>query len=85
LELYVRYPGEGGTTDGINARNVFTYKVLYSTDNQIRVALVGEDRVDEAGLPVTWDIVKINDSAYCWRRSDWGANECTVPRVRCAP
>lgn len=84
-KLYIRYPGEGGTTDGIKARSVLTYNVLYSTGNQTRVALVGEDRTDESGLPVTWDIVKVTESEYCWRRSDWGINECTIPRVRCAP
>lgn len=84
-ELYIHYPGEGATTDSINARNVLTYNVLYSTDSQIRVALAGEDRTDERGLPVTWDIVKITEREYCWRRSDWGVTECTIPRVRCTP
>lgn len=81
--IYIRFPGDGGTTNDVTARNLFEYVVLTSSADLVRVALIGEDRLSAAGQPVTWDMVKVDDDRYCWRRSDWEVTQCTVPRVRC--
>ncbi len=83
-KLFMTYPGNRTNADGESFKKNWVYRVLSATDDRIRVWLAGEDRVDASGLPVTWDIRKITNDEFCWRRSDW-IQACTVSRTRCAP
>jgi hypothetical protein len=80
--MHVRYP-EGGTADGRSLQEQFSYKVLGRSPSGLQLALVGESRNDNSGNPVTWELRQNEKDSYCWWRSDWPANECTVPRTRC--
>ena len=80
--MYVRYL-QGGTADGEQLEESFSYQVLGRRPSGLRLALVGESRKDAAGQPVTWELRQTDRNSYCWWRSDWPASECTVPRTRC--
>lgn len=82
--MYVRYP-EGGTADGATLQERFEYNVLSDTARGLHVALSEEGRLDPTGFPVTWELIYVSMQFYCWRRSDWGEDECTPPRMRCEP
>jgi hypothetical protein len=74
---------EGGTADGRTSQDEFTYKVLERRSTGLHVALVGETRSDSSGQLVTWELRQSDRNNYCWWRSDWPADFCTVPRIRC--
>lgn len=82
-KLYITYPNDSTNSDGKSFKTKWEYRILSATEDRVRVTLVGEDRFDDSGLPVTWDIRKISHNEYCWRRSDWSLDECTVARTRC--
>lgn len=82
-KLYVRYPRGSQTIDGENFKKKWIYLVLSATEDRVRLALQGESRVDASGLPVTWDLRKISPDKFCWRRSDWPFDECTIASTRC--
>ena len=84
-KLYITYPHDSTNSDGESFQTKWVYRVLSATEERIRVSLMGEDRLDPSGLPVTWDIRKLSPDQYCWRRSDWPFEECTVARTRCGP
>lgn len=80
--MHVRYP-EGGTADGKSLQEHFSYRVLGRTPTGLRLALIGEPRLDSSSRAVTWEIRQSGEDNYCWWRSDWPSNECTVPRIHC--
>ena len=84
-KLYITYPRDSTNSDGESFKTKWVYRVLSATEERVRVSLMGEDRRDVSGLPVTWDIRKLSKDKYCWRRSDWPIEECTVARTRCGP
>ena len=43
----------------------------------------GEDRTDEHGNFVSWDLIVNSTDQYCWRRSDWSETRCSASRLRC--
>ena len=81
--MHIKYPKTGGTADNKSIQNEFVYRVLGTNPDGLHLSLDGESRLNESGLAVTWDIRKISATSYCWRRSDWGSDSCTVPRTRC--
>ena len=60
------------------------YTILGPTGMGLSMAMEGEDRLDDSGKPVTWDLVLLDDDQYCWHRNDWPATACTKPVNRCA-
>jgi hypothetical protein len=80
--MHVHYP-QGGTADEESLQERFSYQVLGRRSSGLRLALVGESRKDNAGRTVTWELRQPDKDSYCWWRSDWPANECTIPRIRC--
>lgn len=62
---------------------VAVYEVESANAVSAHVRLRGENRLDEVGAPVTWDIIVLSPDAYCWRRSDWPPHACTPARARC--
>lgn len=74
---------EGGTADGESMHEQFSYRVLGTISTGLHLALDGESRKDSSGNTVTWELRQIDKDSYCWWRSDWTAEECTVPRIRC--
>ncbi len=82
--MHVRYP-EGGTADGKSLQEHFAYRVLGRSSSALQLTLIGESRTDSSGQPVTWELRQPDKDRYCWWRSDWPANGCTVPRIRCGP
>ena len=60
-----------------------TYDIVGRTGNRLGMALEGETGLDDSGKPVTWDLVLLGSSEYCWHRSDWPASGCTKSIVRC--
>jgi hypothetical protein len=80
--MHVRY-SEGGTADGQSLQEQFSYNVLGRSSLGLKLSLVGESRMDSFGNPVTWELRQADRDSYCWWRSDWPANECTVSRTRC--
>jgi len=72
-----------GTVDGRSLQVRFSYQVLGKSPSGLHVALIGESRKESSGRAVTWELKQSGRDSYCWRRSDWTANECTVSRMRC--
>lgn len=89
----IRFSQEGGRMhillspkgeDGTRApRREAAYTVTGRAGNVLSMTLDGEERVDDGGKPVTWDLVMLESDRYCWRRGDWRQGECTAPLRRC--
>lgn len=60
-----------------------TYRVLAEGPGYLRMAMEGETRTTDAGVPVIWDMVLLNANSYCWHRTDWQPGGCTQPATRC--
>lgn len=59
------------------------YKVLRVKGQSITLFLNGEKRETAGGDPIVWTLMLIQDNAYVWRQTDWGAGESTIPFIRC--
>ena len=72
------------TPDGVKRlpRIETSYTVLGGSPDRLRLQKDG-DAAGEDGRPVTWELVLIENDAYCWRRSDWPRNGCTRAVRRC--
>ncbi len=64
-------------------RREVTYRVLRTIPNGLSMSLVGENRLDATGKPVTWDLILLDQNQYCWRRNDWRPTGCTKSIKRC--
>lgn len=60
-----------------------TYRVIAEGPGFLRMAMDGETRTTEAGVPVPWDLVLLSPDSYCWHRTDWQPGGCTQPATRC--
>lgn len=72
-----------GAQRGGMVSEVATYQILEESERVLRMQMDKEDRLDEDGNPVVWDLVLINEDTFCWHRTDWRAGSCTLNRVRC--
>lgn len=59
------------------------YDVLDVKPGFLRSRIIGEKRLTDDGEPVVWDIIPLDESSFCWRRTDWAENSCTAPVIRC--
>ena len=71
---------EDGTRE---PRREANYTVSGRSGNVLHMAMDGEDRKDDQGALVTWDLVALDSDTYCWRRNDWPAGSCTGKVQRC--
>jgi hypothetical protein len=62
---------------------VTQYEILGTGANAIRGRIVDETRRTDRGEIVVWDLILFEQDRYCWRRTDWPAEGCTQPVVRC--
>lgn len=60
-----------------------SYRILDEFHNGLSMSLGGEDRLDDSGKPVTWDLIMLGQNEYCWHRNDWPQNGCTRSLHRC--
>jgi TonB family protein len=74
----VRAPG----TDGMA---VDRYAVLEAANGDLHVTLENESDKDADGKPVTWHIVLLDHTRFCWRRNDESPRTCSAPAVRRCP
>lgn len=49
----------------------------------LHTSIKGEDRLDDKGNPVKWDLVVQSKSTFCWHREDWPKGSCTTSMIRC--
>jgi len=68
---------------GREPRRLAEYRILREIPAGLEMSLKGETRTNDAGQPVTWNLVLLERDKYCWQRSDWGSG-CTKPLQRCA-
>lgn len=80
--MHITWPQGGEAGEG-DLRDRFTYRIGRQTGNAVRLDLVDETRMDALGNPVAWDLVRLDQDSFCWRRSDWGPASCTRAIVRC--
>jgi hypothetical protein len=59
------------------------YYVVGPTKRGYKVVLLGEDRLDAKGNPVSWYIVFHNNKSFSWLRSDRKSDDLRGPVVRC--
>ncbi|WP_368186337.1 hypothetical protein [Aestuariibius sp. HNIBRBA575] len=59
------------------------YRVLGHSHNSITMQIIGEDRLDDDGAPVVWQLRFAGEGMICWRRTDWLLFDCTRPLLRC--
>ena len=60
-----------------------TYSIVSQTDYGLGMVLANEARLDDSGQPVSWDLLLLSPTDYCWHRSDWPAGGCTKSVLRC--
>jgi hypothetical protein len=60
-----------------------SYTVLGGSSNRLHVRKDGDGQ-DDAGQPLTWELVLFEENAFCWHRSDWTPGGCTKAVRRCA-
>lgn len=61
----------------------YVYDVESVEPDRILMRLRGEDRRTPSGALVEWELVVRSPDTYCWRRTDWQPEGCTIPNVRC--
>jgi hypothetical protein len=65
-------------------RKTADYTVLDHAADRITMALDGESRLTDAGVPVVWVLRLVqNGGAYCWGRTDWPSEACVALHLRC--
>jgi hypothetical protein len=69
--------------DPVTGRREAVYEVRGHGPNYIRAFMRDEDRRDERGELVEWDLVLLSPDRYVWRRSDWKRTSSTAPVERC--
>lgn len=60
-----------------------TYRVKGKGKDFLRMKMDGEKRRSDRGILVEWDLVLVTPDSYCWRRTDWEPDDCTVEAIRC--
>ncbi|MGQ7301132.1 hypothetical protein [Marinobacter nauticus] len=68
---------------GESDENITVYSVHEIKGNRITMSIDGEERLDDEGNPVVWDLVLLNKNEYVWHRHDWSFYQFTPPVVRC--
>lgn len=71
---------EDGTRE---PRKEANYTVTGQAGNVLSMTMDGEDRKDDQGRLVAWDLVVLDPGTYCWRRSDWRPTACTTRVKKC--
>lgn len=64
-------------------QRVWVYDILESDSSRIRGRIRGEDRLDDAGNPIVWDLVLTGPDEYRWRDTTWSADDYTGAVRRC--
>lgn len=59
------------------------YIVLVHTPDYLRMRIPGETRHTSRGDLVVWDLIREDEDAYCWRRTDWHRKDCMATIERC--
>ena len=73
------FKGAGGSMT-----NTYSYRVLGSSGNSIRMALTTETQKTESGELVVWIFLLIDKDTYTWSRTDWQRGMVTRGRwARC--
>lgn len=80
--MFNTYAEVGWVTEH-DSRKVMRYAILDDKQGFLRVKLEDESRLDDAGRPVIWHVVLVDDNTYCWGRDDWAPGSCTPVRKRC--
>lgn len=61
-----------------------TYSVLDHGEDYLVLALDGESRLTQDGVPVVWIMrLRPDGSGYCWGRTDWAEEVCVDLYRRC--
>jgi hypothetical protein len=64
-------------------RREASYTVTGHNGNVLNMAMDGEDRKDDQGQLVTWNLIVLDETTYCWNRNDWRATACTKSVKKC--
>jgi hypothetical protein len=85
--LILTYPDERDSTGVVRT---VRYKVLGAgpafhrwAPHTIRLEMEGEDRRNDAGALVLWDLVFMSRDRYHWHRTDWADDGMTKAVIRC--
>ena len=70
-----------GKTEAISG--VANYTVSAISGAVISSDMEGENRTDDEGNLVSWDLIVNSPTEYCWRRSDWPCRSGVLPFRRC--
>lgn len=60
-----------------------SYRILYFEGNDVTMFLEGETRETELGDKVVWVLRLRDETAFCWRRTDWPDYACTAELTHC--
>lgn len=72
-----------GLATPTDARDRFSYRVGEQRGNRLRLDMENETRLDDDGNVVSWDLILLSKNEFCWNRSDWPEDGCTVSTFRC--
>lgn len=59
------------------------YAIEGQSGNVLHTAMDKEERKDEAGRLVKWNLVVADQDTFCWRQTDWPPTACTKMIRRC--
>lgn len=71
------------TTDKEKSTERAIYVVHTQSEKYLVTSLESEDRKDDRGNLVSWDLVIQTSDSFCWHRADWKEGSCTKSMVRC--
>ena len=73
------------TTESGETEQITRYAIAEMRPTYLRMHNVGETRRTWDGELAVWHLVSSSEDSYCWRRTDWGIDDCTARAERCEP
>ena len=66
--------------------NHFAATVVAETERSLTIRYDNENRLDDQGKPVEWQLIVVAPGVYRWRQADWPEGKVNgVVGIRCSP
>ena len=66
--------------------NRFAATVVAETERSLTIRYDNENRLDDQGKPVEWQLIVVAPGVYRWRQADWPEGKVNgVVGIRCSP